>query len=131
MSLAQCPWQTPVPPCGWLCPGQCPPHQSLQEGSWALPGAPENTLSPWKESWLSPNPQPPTHLPGSSPSVSRPGQVVPELWSKQGVTPGKGGTPTFPKSCFTVGCPPPRHQHLPSQAARAHTPGWPGAMARP
>lgn len=81
--ISPVPQQTPVPSWGWLCSGQCPPCQSPQEGSWAPPGAPKTTLSPWKGSWLSPNPQPPTHLPGSSPSALRPGQAVPELWSKQ------------------------------------------------
>lgn len=61
------------------------------------PGTPKNTLSPQKGSWLSPNPQPPTHLPGSSPSASRPGQAVPELRSKQGVTAGKAA-PQNPKN---------------------------------
>lgn len=108
MGLAQCPWQTPVPHEGGCAQASAPPPaRSPQEGRWAQPGAPQNPLCPRQRSWLSPNPQPPTHLPGSSPSVSRPGQAVPELQSKQGVTPGKGSTPTFPKSCFTVGCPPP------------------------
>lgn len=88
--ISPVPQQTPVPSWGWLCSGQCPPCQSPQEGSWAPPGAPKTTLSPWKGSWLSPNPQPPTHLPGSSPSALRPGQAVPELWSKQ--SGGVGGS---------------------------------------
>lgn len=56
-----------------------------------------------------------------------------------GVTPRKGSTPTFPKSCFTVGCPPsPRHQHLPAKphvptprAGQGPRPGRDSAWPRP
>lgn len=116
MSLAQTPVPRSVPPTCLSPPGR-------QLGSaWC----------PQNGSWLSPNPQPPTHLPGSSPSGSRLGQAVLELRNKQGVTPGKGSTPTFPKILFHCWLSsPPHHQHLPGQAVRAHTPGWPGATARP
>lgn len=111
----------PCPPMRVAALRPVPPHlpHSPQEGSWAQPGAPQNPLCPRQGSWLSPNPQPPTHLPGSSPSASRPGQAVLELQNKQGVTPGKGSTPTFPKSCFTVGCRPPPLPPTPSRPSRA------------
>lgn len=126
MSLAQYPWQTPVPrPVPPTCLG--PPRKV----SRLSPVPPRSPCLP-RGKLAQPQPTVPNTPAWILPFCVEAGAGGAGAAEQTGGHAREGQYPNLPKILLHCGLSSsPRHQHLPGQAARAHTPGWPGATAGP